>query len=422
MFINILCLLIFIIWMYIFFIKKNYIHVITFMWWGIFFPLFLYNLDWSTLIDTRNCPMFNYVIIAIALITIIYSFLTANIKPQKIENKQSIRMTNFGLSIATILNCLFIFLYILENYMGSGTIIPGLKGIDIHNQYSAPIISYITNTSYLFLAFDFLAYRATHKKSYLVWMIVIIAVPILTRSARMNIVMAVIQLLCLYTLFPNENNIHIKNHKLLKNSILLILCACLAIGLMAFTNYRMSHYGMYNINYADTTRWNGPSFLEWLAPYYGYFPLSFNNLKINIANQVIKPNYLGLYSFTSLYFGIFHIDRLFGIDINAANLNNLITNSAANVPTGFWDFYYDYGVFFFVPFICALFILFFFLVKTRKGKNSLAFRALYCWYVTYFFFMSFQNTLYMSVSIVSGLLIFLIIKYSFNLDVYKHNA
>lgn len=422
MVINISCLFIFIIWMYIFFLKKNYIHVITFLWWGIFFPLFLYNLNWSTLIDTRNCQMFNYMVIMIVLITIIYSFLSANIKPQKIEENQSIEMTNFGLNIAIFLNLLFIFLYLLENYMGSGTIIPGMKGIDIHNQYSAPVISYITNNSYLFLSFDFLAYRATGKKSYLVWILVIIAIPIITRSARMNIVMAIVQLLCLYTLFAKKNLLYKrKDHKLFKNSIISILCMCLAVGLMDFTNYRMSHYGMYDINYADTTGWNGPTFLKWLAPYYGYFPLSFNNLKINVANRVINHNYLGLYSFNSLYFGIFHTDRLFGIDSNAAISNNLITNGAANVPTGFWDFYYDYGVLFFIPFICALLILFFFLVNTKKGKNSLAFRALYCWYVTYFFFMSFQNTLYMSVSIIDGLLIFLIIKYSFNLNTYKFN-
>ena len=238
----------------------------------------------------------------------------------------------------------------------------------------------------------------------------------------MNIVIAIVQLLCLYTLFAKNNLLYKrKDYKLFKNSIISILCMCLAVSLMALTNYRMSHYGMYDINYADTTGWNGPTFLKWLAPYYGYFPLSFNNLKINLANRVINHNYLGLYSFNSLYFGIFHIDRLFGIDSNAANSNNLITNSAANVPTGFWEFYYDYGVLFFIPFICALLILFFFLVNTKQGKNSLAFRALYCWYVTYFFFMSFQNTLYMSISIIDGLLIFIIIKYSFNLNTYKFN-
>lgn len=155
----------------------------------------------------------------------------------------------------------------------------------------------------------------------------------------MNIVIAIVQLLCLYTLFAKNNLLYKrKDYKLFKNSIISILCMCLAVSLMALTNYRMSHYGMYDINYADTTGWNGPTFLKWLAPYYGYFPLSFNNLKINLANRVINHNYLGLYSFNSLYFGIFHIDRLFGIDSNAANSNNLITNSAAMFQLVFGSF------------------------------------------------------------------------------------
>ena len=184
------------------------------------------------------------------------------------------------------------------------------------------------------------------------------------------------------------------------------------VGLAVFTNYRMSGYGRYDITYSKETAYTGPTWLSVLPIYYGYFPLSFNNLKINVMHQHVNHDYLGLYSFASLFFGLFQVDNVFGVDGAGQIANNLITNGSANVPTGFWDFYYDYGYLFFVPFIVALLILLFFM-RHIKGKNGHTYKLLYCWYVVYFFFMSFQNTLFMSTSLVSGVIMFFVIKKSF---------
>ncbi|WP_288717757.1 oligosaccharide repeat unit polymerase [uncultured Limosilactobacillus sp.] len=415
--IYILCLIVFIFWLYIFFLKKNYLNIITFIFWGIFFPLFLYQLDWSYLVDNSNNSIFNYMFLTITIITIIYSCITANIKPFQLADNQTIEITSIGSNIAVFLNVSFILLYLLENYISSGSIVPGLIGIDIHNKASVSVISYITNISYLFLAFDLLAYKATKKKKYIIWLVVIVLTPIITRSARMTMLISLFQLLSLYILIFHRRNSSVtkkeKRHIIIRNTFITIIIIIFLLAIMSFTNYRMSHYGKYNITYADTIEWIGPTFLKWLAPYYGYFPLSFNNLKINIINQTIHPNYLGIYSFIGLYFGLFHIDRLLGIDGNLYNENNLITNGAANVPTGFWNFYYDYGILFFIPYIVALIILSIFLFNTRNSKYGLACTVLYCWYAASFFFMSFQNTLFTSVSIIDGILIYIIIMYSF---------
>lgn len=420
MIIYVLCLIVLIFWIYIFFLKKNYLNVITFIFWGIFFPLFLYQLDWSYLIDNNNDNIFNYIFVMVAMITIIYSLITANVKPYLLDSNKTIEITQLGTNIATFLNVLFILLYLLENYLSSGSIFPGLVGIDVHNKASVSVISYITNASFLFLAFDLLAYKATKKKKYIIWLVIIILIPIITRSARMAMLMSLFQLVSLYVaIFPRNNSLMTKKEKIYRfarNIIILGLIVAFLFGIMSFTNYRMSHYGKYNITYADTIGWIGPNFLQSLAPYYGYFPLSFNNLKINIINQVIHPNYLGIYSFIGLYFGLFHIDRLFGIDGNLYSENNLITNGAANVPTGFWNFYYDYGILFFIPFVFALIILSFFLFNTKNLKHGLACTVLYCWYAVSFFFMSFQNTLFTSISIIDGILIYIIIKYSFRIN------
>ena len=418
MIINLICVSVLLTWIYTFFIKKNYLHVITFITFGIFLPVFLYQLDWSELIDVSFSLKYIYIIFVIALISIVYTSLTCNRKIPTIKLNERVKITKFGLQMSTFINVIFVVLYLFENYLGSGTIIPGLVGIDIHNKYSAPIISYVTNASFLFLSFDFLAYKATNKKKYILWMIIIIMIPVVTRSARMVMVMSFIQLLCLYLSFEKEKKEQTKKEKKRakkRNIILGIFTICLAVGLMSYTNYRMSGYGKYDITYYEMTKWCGPEWLKWFSPFYGYFALSFNNLKINVVNRVVSHNYIGIYSFASLFFGLFQIDNLFGVEGAGQIKGNLITNGSANVPTGFWDYYYDFGLLFFIPFIVAIIILNYFLKKSIQNKSRLDYKVMYCWYVVYFFFMSFQNTLFMSTSLVSGLIMLFIIRRSFKL-------
>lgn len=53
------------------------------------------------------------------------------------------------------------------------------------------------------------------------------------------------------------------------------------------------------------------------------------------------------------------------------------------------------------------------LKKSSKEVNKLAYHTLYCWYAPLWFFMSFQNVLFMSVLIISGFLLYYIIQRSF---------
>jgi hypothetical protein len=167
--------------------------------------------------------------------------------------------------------------------------------------------------------------------------------------------------------------------------------------------------------YASGIMYTGPKWLTWIAPFYGYFPLSFNNLKINIINRTISHNYIGLYSFAALYFGIFQLDNVLGISTNAFLQNRLITNGLATVPTAFWEYYYDFGMLFFIPLIVALLITRIFEKRASKEQNKLTYRTLYFWYVSYWFFTSFQNTLFLSTMIVVGIITYFVIKRSFYL-------
>ena len=410
------CGLVFCMWCYVFFVQKNYLHLITYIFIGIFIPILLYSFNWSKLIDKSQSSMYSYMIVVITFITLVYTLFTCKIKGNRLKADEIVSFTKFGKSILPSINMIFIVLYLVENYLGSGTIIPGLRGIDVHNKYSAPIISYITNASFLFTSFDFLAFKATGKKKYLVYLGIILFMPIITRSSRFIMVITVVQLISLYFLFEREKK-ELTQKELKRtnrrNRIIIVSLAVLALLLNMFTNYRMSHYGKYDITYYKMTQWCGPKFLTWMAPIYGYFALSFNNLKINILYREIEHNYLGIHSFASFYFGLLQIDNILGVDISEHVNNNLITNGSANVPTGFWDFYYDYGALFFIPFIVAILICNYFLKKSYNEEKTIYFRVMYCWYVSYFAFMSFQNSLFMYTSLISGALLLFIMKYSF---------
>ena len=417
----VICVLITILWLYQFFIKKNYFSALTYIWAGIFVPLFMYQLGWSSLIDNSNSGMFNYIFICLAVTIAIYMLKTNGIKPNPIHTNEKIIITSTGKKLLPLLNFGFVILYFLENYMGSGSIIPGLQKIDIH-AYTAPIISYITSMPFLVMAADYYAYKATKKKKYWLWILVVFIIPIITRSARLQMMISALQFLSLLLFLEGSKAMESlrsrKNYQKIKR-VIIIGGIGLLIGVIQFTNYRMNHYGVYNLSYAELIGYEGPKNFSFLAPYYGYFPLSFNNLKINILYRTVEHNYIGLYSFACLFFGVFQIDNLFGIDTQGSIVNRLITHSAATVPTGFWDFYYDYGFFCFIPITVAMLVCYYFLKRAKREKTKLVYRTLYFWYIPLWFFMSFQNLIFASTIIVSGILIEIIVRRCFYVGVFQ---
>ena len=415
MIVNIACTIIFVLWVFMFFACKKPYHLVTYVFWGVFFPLYLYQLNWSGLIDSSENSTFDLIFVVLAVLVMIYS-LSSYRKKTIAPIVGSICVTRFGKQLALPINFIYIFLYLIENYLGSGSFIPGLVGIDIHT-YSAPIISYFTNAQFLVLAFDYFYFKATKKKNYIVFMLGIILVPVLTRFARMTIVMSLLQIGSLI-LFCELNRIKAGLKSIRHSKKIRILLIVIAIGgfiaMSRFTQYRMDVHNA-GYTYASGIMYTGPEWLSWIAPFYGYFPLSFNNLKINIINRTISHDYVGLYSFAALYFGILQLDNVLGISTNAFLENRLITHGLATVPTAFWEYYYDFGMFFFIPIIVALLITRRFEKRASNEQNKLTYHTLYFWYVSYWFFTSFQNTLFLSTMIVVGIITHFVIKRSFYL-------
>mgnify|MGYP004523309877 CR=1 FL=1 len=421
MFVLFVCVYMFLLWSYVFFIQKQRFSIITYITAGVYFPLFLYLLYWSDLSDRTESFVFDYIFVTLAVLCTIY---VANVYKGKNSHIRSIDgriyVTKFGRQLYGLINCTYIVLYFLENYLGSGSFVPGLVGIDIHT-YSAPIISYFTNAQYLLLAYNYYYYKSTRRKSAIAFSLVDIIIPVITRLARMSIVMAIVQIGSLILFFETDtikktiSKFEKKKIRRIKQTIFLV-AAIGFVALSTFTQYRMNLHNA-EFTYGSGIAFSGPKRAEWLAPFYGYFPMSFNNLKINILRRKVTHNYIGLYSFFSLYFGLFQVDNLFGLDTTGQLKNRLITNGLATVPTAFWDYYYDFDLLLVIPIIVAMFISYKFEKKSRKESKKLTYRTLYFWYVPYWFFTSFQNTLFLAPAIVVAMLTYYIIKHSFKVDV-----
>ena len=113
-------------------LKKNWTNAISYITIGITLPLMLYLLQWSELITPTISNMFVYIFVVFYLILFVYECFTYNLEPNKIHKNEKIIITHCGKIIVPTINLLFFTFYFLENYLGSGTIVPALKGIDIH--------------------------------------------------------------------------------------------------------------------------------------------------------------------------------------------------------------------------------------------------------------------------------------------------
>lgn len=395
--------------------KKQYFTIINYVVLGVFLPLFLHELKWSDLITEEESIMFDSIFVVLALLVLMFSFKTRRLYPNRPGTNEKIYFKTNGKLIVWILNILFILLYFLENYLVSGTFVPALNKIDAHLKFF-PVISYITTTPFLIVACDYFAFKASKKKIYLFMLLLVLTIPVVTRSARSNVLIAIIQLLSLVLFFEKEfakenlKKIRAFNRR---KKILIILSLISVVSMCLYTTYRMNLYGTYNLVYADVIGYTGPKLFGILPIYYGYFPMSFNNLKLNILYGKVNHNYIGLYSFSCLYFGLLQLDNLIGIDSQGSFANAIITNGAANVPTAFWDFYYDYGFLFIIPLVFAFCVSYLFLKKASKEKHKLTFRTLYFWNATMWFFLSFQNFMFGSTILVAGFLIYFIMKRTF---------
>ncbi len=388
--------------LYNFFAKKDRFNVSTFITVGITLPLFLYFLKWSGLIVDNPVSAFYYIFISFYAIAIAFDLLT---KSKRYASKtaksfnwlESITIKNGKLIV--IISIFYILLYLLENYIGTGYLIPTMHGIDVHT-YSAPIISLITRNNYIFLILPTIQFLKRRKVIDLIQIVLILFIPFFTRAARITVIISLVEILCLYFFL---------NTKKKRTIILSILIVIIGIAFLGFNDYRTNKYNnVSNYSYSNEIQYKGPNVLKSsVAAYYGYFPLSFNNLNVNLKYKQYDYNFVGLNTFYDLYYGVFQLDTFFGVDSLKAEKSRVIVTRAATVPTAFYNYFYDFGPLVGIPIIINF--LFFFVLK-KKMYDKFLYPLLYFHYIPTFCFLSFQNVFFAAQMIYGVILIIILYK------------
>ena len=285
--------------------------------------------------------------------------------------------------------------------LGSGSFVPALK-----NRYTylfSSIISFITRNNYPFIFVNLInAIKSKEKKQFL-WVVIIIILPIVTRSQRIIVLIALCQTYFLYN-FLNRSP---KLDRLIKffGIILIIIMGY-------YTEYRMNAYGVYDISYSETIQYVGPIKNKLFVVFYGYFPLSFDNLNRSIIlNGINTFNTFGLITFKFLFFGLFQFDNIFDVDpyIFDKTINYVV--GSATVPTQYYDFIMDFGYFCFIPISIAMFITHNF-YKLLVNKRNILGLILYFYFAPLWILSSFQNILFSSI-MIWGIILSLIFYKSF---------
>ena len=356
-------------------------------------------LDWSSFHISDRSGFFYYVFICLNIICIASIFVRKG-------NLGDIRNVHFlrknKVIPIEIYNLIYIGCVLLENRYLSGYLFPSLHGLDVHTG-RMPFIYFITTATYIIVVGDIIEFITTHRVRYVAYAVFAAILNVVSKAARVDAGIAIIQVgsFILFYFLSKEKKIKVgnKTKKKKKNNLPLLIATAVIVLIIVSNGIkvgddRMNSYGMYNTVYSIGIGYHGPASGGELLPYYyGYFGLSFDNLAFNIDHSETKNNYVGLNAFRCLYFGILQFDNLFDLDGSATVKANTIRCKAAAVTTIFWDFYYDYGIFIFIP-ISITFFIAIFLSKRLVKKQNIFYLLLYFFWIPLWMFGSFDNRMY----------------------------
>lgn len=374
------------------FFYKDYFSILTYTVLGIYVPLLMSFLNWSSYSVIDKGWLFYFIFISLDIVCIIYCFFPIK-RLDKIKNIDISRKEHaFPLGLV---NIVYIVCVLVENVYLSGFLFPSLLGIDVHTG-RMPFIYFITTAIYIVVASDIMEFISTKKIRYIVYAVISFLINVISKSSRVDAGIAIVQIgsfLLFYFLSKN-------NDRKAFGKKLLMFFACFFIGFLIVNkgievgNSRMNSNGLYQTVYSDGIGYNGPKTTnEILEYYYGYFPMSFDNLSYNLQHVDSEFNVIGMNSFRCLYFGILQFDNLFNLDGSSAVKNKIIRCKAAAVPTIFWDFYYDFDILIIIP-IFITFLVAYQLARKTVNKQTLMFCMLYFYWVPLWMFGSFDNRSY----------------------------
>lgn len=402
--------------------EKRVLGLNIFVLVGIYVPMGFYYLGWSLYIDADVSDNFYLIFSYLNMFLILYNMLVKD----GYTFDASMFPSTASKSFVLLSNVVYVLLFGIESYMGSGSFAPALAGIDIHT-YSAPIIAFVTRSLYAFVIMNFLAYITTKQRRYLLMIAILIALPVVTRNMRITSTIALVQFASFAAVYfaatwNSSSRLDVLRNvrkavqkKKLAVVVVVIIAVAFVGGAASMTNDRMSHYGRYDLNYSTEIAYTGPDFMsDVISVYYGYFPLSFNNLNLSLKYGEAEHNYIGLYSYKSLYFGILQWDNVFGLNPAEPDAPNhrVAASPSANVATAFWDYWYDYGYFCFIP-IAAMVSICGWITSRLQKKPTLLLLTQYHYFIPLVFFQSFQNVFFGAETLVQVAVVAVLLRFGF---------
>jgi hypothetical protein len=383
-------------------IAHDYFSIYTYIVLGVYVPLFLYLKGWSTYITEAPSDRFYLIFVEFGVV-LLFSLVMGSRVPLRVPGKIiPRRSTVWALWVAVV----YAIFCLLENYLGSGLLLPALSGVDIHT-YRAPLVWYVTESIYAVIIVNVIAAMCTRgalRLGHIAAVFAIMFLYVFGKAARMSVAIVVAQALSMM-LFVYLQRIRKRHHGGRWRSILIGL-SIVVLSVYFFTtvgNTRSNQFGSYQMDYSTEIGYTGPKLWgDWLPWYYGYFPMSFNNLNLSILSSPGPLDFFGIHTFKLLYFGVLQFDNVFGLDAYEALNSSVHLTGAAAVPTGFWDLYFDYHEFVIIP--LALGILAYSILRTRSISTKARPENLvvYFFWVPMWMFMSFQSFPYEGSVLTSG--------------------
>lgn len=401
-------------------INKKYFSMLIACFIGVYIPLLIYFFRWTDRFVEEISIGFCVTFISFGAMVLLIPYvdnITGNRHQNRFYDIQYRSRVPFDFYNALYLACFF-----AENYLLSGYLLPAVQGINIHTS-RVGILVYITNTTFIAIIGNYLCFYTTRKKRYLVWAIIIAILPIVGKGSRIESALAVCQVVIIayYLWWTNggrfiQDSIEVKKYKR-KRRIIIIVAVISVCVLINYGIYRTSVLG-FTTSYSQGIKYTGPGG-EIGAWMYGYFVFPLNNLNNNILNNSIDGNCFGFSAFKSLWFGILHISKFTNLYSDAAVKNALVLTSSCNVNTGFWDFYYDYGLFIIFPFLLCM--IFYAILSVQKNRLRAKIGDVICFFYwsSLWLFMCFNNTVGFDFVLSNMLLIHLIFNRMFRLTIYE---
>jgi len=259
---------------------------------------------------------------------------------------KNVRAGSASFNFLDVLNIIVLVMVFAESYiLSGGYFFPYLSKIDIHVASLGMYSAILRSLDLLVFLVNYLQYYSTNKRLYLFFNTLLIVVNLITNGSRFLVFMMIVSLFVEYLMY---NPLKKKR----KTWIFIILIFVVIAIFLVISVLRLNNYDLQaNITYKNLILYNGPfsetEFLgELFSTYYGYFPLSFNNLNLSIEkfkSYNFQHSYGQLF-LSPLTVGIFKLNKLFDLNYFQAVYDvTEVTNAAATVPTGLFSAYIDFG-------------------------------------------------------------------------------